>query len=99
MVFWSLWLLGPIFAQQTAKFQLASLDTPGDPGGIKVVELSAFENISAVLWQWRRPGGFFQNYENVAQCQFYKYGHQKSVFAGINSHNFNFSTERRSLKS
>ena len=78
MVFWSLWLLGPILVHQTAKFKLsASLDTPGEPGGVKVVELFAFEkHISCfVTVQWCRPGGFFHFYENVAQRQFYKYGH------------------------
>ena len=77
----------------------ASLDTPGDPGIVKVVELSAFEEYIScfvtVAPPWRI---FFHFYENVAQYQFYKYGYQKSVFVSINSHNFNFFTEMHSLK-
>ena len=56
----------------------ASLDTPGDPEDVKVVELSAFEKYIScfvtVAPPWRI---FFHIYENVAQCQLYKYGHLK----------------------
>ena len=33
-----------------------SLDTPGGPGGVKVVELFVFEKISAVFWMVAPPG-------------------------------------------
>ena len=42
MVFWNFWVLGSILAHQTTKSNsvdnFASLDTPGSPGGVKVVE-------------------------------------------------------------
>ena len=75
-----------------ANHYFASLDTPGDPEGVKVVYL---KNISAVLGWWHCPSGFFYFYQNVVQCW---YGHQRNVFDISNSHNFKSFTKIDSLK-
>jgi hypothetical protein len=75
-----------------ANHYFASLDTPGDPEGVKVVYL---KNISAVLGWWHCPSRFFYFYQNVVQCW---YGHQRNVFDISNSHNFKSFTKIDSLK-
>ena len=77
----------------------ASLDTPGDPGGVKVVELSAFEKYIScfvtVAPPWRIFFTFMKMLPNVS---FISMVIEKGVFVTIDSHNHNFSTEMHSLK-
>ena len=77
----------------------AFLDTSGDPGGVKVLELSAFEKYIScfvtVEQPWRIFFTFMKMFPNVS---FISMVIKNSVFVSINGHNFNFSEEMHSLK-
>ena len=72
----------------------ASLDTAGDPGGIKVVELSAFEKYISYFV----TVDFFIFIKMLSNVSFISIVIKKVFFVSINSHNFKFSTEMHSLK-
>ena len=59
-LFWSFLVFDPILVHQTTKFELNGQFCfsryPLGSGGVKVVELFVFENISAVFWMLAPPG-------------------------------------------
>ena len=76
-----------------------SLEPSGDPGGIKVVELSAYEKYISFFVTVAPPWRIFPLYWKCCPMSvLLSMVIKKSVFVSINSHNFNFSTEMHSLK-
>ena len=76
----------------------ASLDTPGDPGGVKVVEISGFE-IYFSCFGMVAPGGFFSLLLKCCPMSALKvWPSKKCGFFGANSHNFKSFKKIHSLK-
>ena len=65
----------------------ASLDTPGGPGAIKVVEIFVFEIFSAVLWMLAPPGEKICLLQIEASCHLYYFSCLKSDNITLHSHN------------
>ena len=79
MVFWSFWVLSSILAHQTAKFEFSGqFRFSGHPWGPWERQSSGVICIWKIYQLFCDSGAalvdFFQINENVAKCQFYKYG-------------------------
>ena len=76
----------------------ASLDTPGGPEGIIIVELFVFEKYFSCFWMAAPPGDFFF-LQIEAWCHLYYLKWLKSDIITLHSHNSIIFKEVYSLKS